>query len=77
MGTERYAQIFDLAVVYVRILQPKRGHFVFDFELISTNANETQKGEISEAHHRLLEKDIRETPHRWLWTHKRWKKKKP
>ncbi len=77
MGTERYAQIFDLAVVYVRILQPKRGHFVFDFELISTDANATEKGEISEAHHQLLEKDIRETPHRWLWTHKRWKKKKP
>ena len=29
--------------------------------------------EITRRYYDLLEKDIKETPHNWLWSHKRWK----
>ncbi|MFZ4785385.1 MAG: hypothetical protein ACOYLH_07890 [Flavobacteriales bacterium] len=27
--------------------------------------------------HRMLEEDVRKAPEYWLWTHKRWKHKRP
>ncbi len=37
---------------------------------------QTAKGEITEKHTRLLEEEIRALPQYWLWTHKRWKRKR-
>ena len=34
-------------------------------------------GEITRAHTLTLEKDIQENPQYWLWSHKRWKHKRP
>ncbi|MCC7502608.1 MAG: hypothetical protein IT229_08775, partial [Flavobacteriales bacterium] len=34
-------------------------------------------GAISELHTRRLEQDIRRRPEIWLWTHRRWKHRRP
>ncbi|WP_315818250.1 hypothetical protein [Paraflavitalea speifideaquila] len=39
--------------------------------------NNIQEGEITEAHTKRLEADIIENPETWLWTHRRWKHKRP
>ncbi|MGB0165364.1 MAG: lysophospholipid acyltransferase family protein [Luteibaculum sp.] len=77
MGTERYAQLFNHAVVYLKMTRLKRGEYEVSFELIAEHPKEWEKGKISEKHHQLLERDIKEAPQYWLWTHKRWKKQKP
>ncbi|MBQ2874111.1 MAG: hypothetical protein IJE85_02320, partial [Bacteroidales bacterium] len=40
---------------------------------ICRNASEFTPEEIMRKYYDLLEEEINETPHNWLWTHKRWK----
>lgn len=76
-GPEKIAQKLRMAVIYGSLERVKRGKYVFHSCLICEDASETQPGEITEAHLHLLEKDIRTAPEYWLWTHRRWKHKKP
>ncbi len=76
-GTENVARKTNLPVVYATIKRPKRGLYEVTFTTIHTQPKDTAIGEISESHTRMLEKDIREQPEIWLWTHKRWKHRKP
>jgi KDO2-lipid IV(A) lauroyltransferase len=76
-GAEKYARQYNLPVVYFRVHKEKRGHYSVDFELVTKEPNKFRQGEIVEKLMRLLEEDIKSKPEYWLWTHKRWKKKKP
>lgn len=77
-GTEKIAQKFNYPVIYVTIKRMKRGYYEIFAEPLFDNPKETTEGEISEAHIRRLEKDIRQQPEIWLWSHRRWKhKRKP
>lgn len=75
-GTERYAKKYDLPVLYGRITKVKRGHYLTTFDLVCDKPNELPKGEITERMTRMLEADIRKAPEYWLWTHKRWKRRR-
>jgi KDO2-lipid IV(A) lauroyltransferase len=63
----------DTAVVFVRSRIPKRGHYILECTLYCENAATTAKGEITIAFRDFLETIIREEPHNYLWTHRRWK----
>ena len=63
----------DAAIVFVRSRIIKRGHYVCECTLITENAATTSSGEITRAFRDFLEKIIREEPHNYLWTHRRWK----
>lgn len=76
-GTEVIARKLNYPVVYTRVKRVKRGYYEIDAEILVANAAETQEGEISEKHTRRLERDILEQPETWLWTHRRWKHKRP
>jgi len=76
-GAEKYAKDYHYAVVYGSARKVKRGHYELRFELIEANAPEAQEGAITERMTQLLEQQIHESPEYWLWTHKRWKLKKP
>lgn len=76
-GTEKYAKDYDLAVVYGRIYKEKRGFYSFEFEVINESPRTTPKREITERMTQLLEIDIRRAPEFWLWSHRRWKHKRP
>jgi len=76
-GTEKIARKLNYPVIYVSVRRMKRGHYtVFAEELVAAPAA-TAEGEISELHTRRLEKDILQQPETWLWSHRRWKHKKP
>ena len=75
-GTEKFARDYDTPVIYGFIHKLKRGHFEMEYRLVTEKPNELPIGEITEAHTRMLEEDIRKEPAYWLWTHKRWKRKK-
>jgi len=76
-GSEKYAKENNSAVVYGRIVKLKRGHYCFETELITENPNDESDGRILEILTKKLEVDIISQPQYWLWTHKRWKRKRP
>ncbi|MEX0811275.1 MAG: lysophospholipid acyltransferase family protein [Chitinophagales bacterium] len=76
-GPEKFARIYNYPVVFAYIKKVKRGYYEATVELIDENPAEAEHGEITEKHTRLLEKEILEQPEYWLWSHRRWKHKKP
>lgn len=76
LGTEKIAKKLDFAVVFMRIIKTGRGYYQGEFVKITETPRETFPYEITEKHVRELEKQIREQPWTWLWSHKRWKFKR-
>lgn len=75
-GMEKYAVDYDLPVFFMNIYKIKRGYYEYEFELITGQPKETNYGFITEKHTQILEQQIIDKPQFWLWTHKRWKRKK-
>ena len=76
-GAEKYAVEHDLPVVYVRIFKMKRGFYEVEYELVTNESSKSKHGEITEKFTKMIEADIVKNPEYWLWSHKRWKHKKP
>ena len=77
LGPEQIAKKLGMAVIFIDIVKIKRGYYELNFKLLTDTPKETAKFEITELHVRELEKAIRRDPHLWLWSHRRWKYKKP
>jgi len=76
-GTEKYAREYKQPVYYARIRQERRSHYSLEFVEVATDPSATSYGEITEKVTRMLELDIQRQPELWLWSHRRWKHKKP
>lgn len=76
-GTEYMANQFNFAVVFFAIHKLKRGYYEIELNLITRDAKSLEWGEITEAHTKLLEAEIKINPTQWLWSHKRWKREPP
>ncbi len=76
-GPEKYAKSNNMPVVFGNIYKKKRGYYEVVFVDITDKPLETKHGEITEKLIRLIEKDIIAQPEYWLWTHRRWKHKRP
>lgn len=75
-GTEKFAVEYDMPVVYGEMRKVSRGHFEVFFKVICEDPKTVPFGFITQTHTRLLEKIILEQPEFWLWSHKRWKRKR-
>jgi KDO2-lipid IV(A) lauroyltransferase len=76
-GTELIAQKLNCPLIYVQVRRVKRGYYELHAELLVEQTADTAEGYITELHTRRLERDIIANPHTWLWSHKRWKHKRP
>lgn len=76
-GTGRIAHKMGQVVVFARMRKIKRGYYEVDMYPICEDPKNTSAEEITERHTRELEKMIMEDPEYWLWSHKRWKHKRP
>ncbi len=76
-GTEKSAKVYDYAVVYLEIVRLQRGRYELNFSLVTDTPKSLPSGEITELQTRKLEESIRRQPDNWLWSHRRWKHKKP
>jgi len=76
-GAEKYAKEYNYPVLYGCINKIKRGHYSWEFTEAIEEPNKTGYGEITQRIHSLLEQDIIAKPEFWLWSHKRWKHKRP
>ncbi len=76
-GTEKLARKLGFPVIYVSLHRVKRGLYAIKPEVLIEDPKSTAPNEISEMHTRRLEQDINAYPDTWLWTHRRWKHKRP
>ncbi len=77
VGLEKIARKINAVVIGAHMKKIKRGYYETEYCLITDNSKDTDKFEITEKCTRWLENIIREKPEYWLWSHKRWKHKKP
>lgn len=77
LGTEKIATKMKRTVLYVSVKRVKRGYYqlVIDENYIM-NPQDFGPGGLTEAHTQRLEKEIKQQPETWLWTHRRWKHKR-
>lgn len=76
-GTESISRKYNCPVIFANIKRMKRGYYKMELQTICLNPSEIEPGFIIQRHAELLEKSIIEEPAYWLWSHKRWKFKKP
>jgi KDO2-lipid IV(A) lauroyltransferase len=75
-GPEKLSKLFDMPVVFCHIYKLSRGRYEIVLEDVEPLPKQAPHGSITEAHVRLLEKDIMAAPQYWLWTHRRWKRQR-
>ncbi len=76
-GLEQFAREHDMPVVFGHITKVSRGHYACHYELVTDSPHSLSEGDILRRCIDLLEADIRKEPAHWLWTHKRWKHRRP
>ena len=74
-GAEELGQHVDAVCLYLHMEQPRRGYYNISFEELQPVEGEEYPYTVAYLHR--LEQDIEAAPHLWLWTHKRWKHKRP
>jgi len=76
-GMEQFARTHDMPVVFGHITKERRGHYACRYEVVTDAPRQLPEGDILRRCIDLLEADIRREPEHWLWTHKRWKHRRP
>ena len=74
-GSERIAKQHDIPVVFGKVVKIKRGYYKVVVDLISEFPNEYKDYQITDIYIKKLEKQIREIPEYYYWTHNRFKHK--
>lgn len=75
-GGDKYARMYDYPAYYLDMQRVKRGCYQLTFEHIAENVRTLPDEEVTRRFMVRLEKTILSKPENWLWTHKRWKKKR-
>jgi Kdo2-lipid IVA lauroyltransferase/acyltransferase len=76
-GTGKIAKKLNYPVLYVSVERIKRGSYIVHTEVLIEHPGALTEEEITEIHTKRLEKDIISQPEIWLWSHRRWKHKRP
>lgn len=72
-GAEMLAKKFNMAVVNYSIKKIKRGFFEVTFEILTEEPTKFKNYEITDKYLAIVERNIRNQPSYYLWTHKRFK----
>ncbi|MFW6310595.1 MAG: lysophospholipid acyltransferase family protein, partial [Prolixibacteraceae bacterium] len=76
-GPASISRRFNYPVLFQRIEKIARGKYKVSFELLFENPEEKSNTEIMRQFILKMEEVIREKPEYYLWSHKRWKHKRP
>ncbi len=76
-GYEVLARKYKLPVVYVSQKKISKGRYRLYGKMITEDASKEATNHVVLSYVKLLEKDIQEQPECWLWSHRRWKHKRP
>jgi KDO2-lipid IV(A) lauroyltransferase len=76
-GPAFIAKRFNYPVFFQRLEKTGRGKYLTTFELLFENPKEASETEIIKKYIHKIEEVIHEKPEFYLWSHKRWKHKRP
>ena len=77
VGIEKLARITRYTVVFLSMRRVSRGHYAVSFKKLAEPPYSRNEHRIVERYARESEKMILGDPASWLWSHQRWKFKKP
>jgi len=72
-GPEKSARLSNTINLYAEMKKVKRGYYEVKFHELNNNVRNLNEGELTKLMITMLEKNIREQPEIYLWTHRRWK----
>lgn len=72
-GGELIARKYNMPVFFSTINRVKRGYYENNVSLINDKPKNTKENEITDAYILLLEKQIKQDPSQYFWTHNRFK----
>jgi Kdo2-lipid IVA lauroyltransferase/acyltransferase len=75
-GGDKYARLYNFPVYYVHMNRVKRGFYEVNLEKLADPAADLPEGEVTRRFMKILEGILLKKPDNWLWSHKRWKKKR-
>lgn len=76
-GMEKIARQYEYTVIFATIKPIRRGYYSVLFTLLTENAATLPPQELTSIFMKKLEEDIIADPSPYLWSHRRWKLKKP
>lgn len=78
-GAEVISRKYESTVLFadIRTIEGKRGYYEVELKLFTDKPSGLPRNAILENQIRYLEKNILAQPYNWLWSHKRWKHRKP
>ncbi len=76
-GVEIISRKMNYPVVFASVRKQKRGFYKIHAVTLFEEPAKTSDGEITQTHTKMLEEEIRRQPEFWLWSHRRWKHKRP
>lgn len=75
-GGEQIGNHVGAAYLYVDMEATKRGHYRLTFKEIVPPDSDKEPFAVTRQYLRMLEASIRRDPSQWLWSHKRWSRKR-
>ncbi len=76
VGGETIGNHVDARFVYLEMEKTGRGHYRLTFLPIEPDPEDTEPDPYTREFMKMLEKTIMRAPEYWLWSHKRWKRKR-
>jgi Kdo2-lipid IVA lauroyltransferase/acyltransferase len=76
-GPAAISRRFNYPVIFQKTVKKKRGFYETTFEVLFENPEQFSETEIMKTYIRKMEETISEKPAYYLWSHKRWKNKRP
>jgi KDO2-lipid IV(A) lauroyltransferase len=76
-GPAKIAKKFNYPLVYGRTVRVKRGVYEIDIKVVCEEPKNFTEEQITEMHLSYLQENILASPSDWLWSHRRWKHKRP
>lgn len=72
-GAEYLSKKYDFNVIYLKVEKIKRGYYEATFEVLTEDVTSIPNYELTRMFLDRVEKQIKQDPQYYLWTHKRWK----
>lgn len=76
-GAEHFARKYHYPVLLYAVKKVRRGRYEITLSELTSNPDLLPEGDITRRYAAWLEQQIEQQPDYWLWSHRRWKRKKP
>lgn len=76
-GINQLAYMTQYPIFFAKMKHPKRGHYEIELVKIAEPPYQKDNFDMIESYIRATEEVIKSDPSGWLWSHNRWKKKRP